>query len=59
MTHVSSPELALAACRNGVIGSFPSHTASTIDQLSGWLTAIADELKQHTDATGSPRRRWR
>ena len=34
MTAVSTPALAAAACRNGVIGSFPSHNASTADELA-------------------------
>jgi nitronate monooxygenase len=57
MTLVSSPQLALAACGNGVIGSFPSHNATTIDELSGWLTSIAGELEQtqrHTEQTAAP-----
>jgi len=46
MTLVSSPQLAEAACRNGIIGSFPSHNAATIDELSDWLTAIAAGLDE-------------
>jgi nitronate monooxygenase len=45
MTAVSTPALAAAACRNGVIGSFPSHNASTVDELAAWLSAIDEELE--------------
>jgi nitronate monooxygenase len=40
MTAVSGPALAGAACRAGVIGSFPSHNAPSIDALSAWLEAL-------------------
>jgi len=41
MTAVSRPELVSAACRNGIIGSFPSHNATTVHELSEWLTSIS------------------
>jgi len=44
MTLVSNPQLAAAACRNGVIGSFPSHNATSVDELSNWLTSITAGL---------------
>ncbi|MET8427875.1 nitronate monooxygenase [Nocardia sp. NPDC004860] len=37
MTSVSGPELVIAACRNGVIGSFPTHNAATTTELDAWL----------------------
>lgn len=40
MFLVSSPELVTAACRSGVIGSFPTLNARTPDQLAEWLTRI-------------------
>ena len=45
MTLVSTPELAIVACANGVIGSFPTHNATTIEELSQWLTRITGELE--------------
>jgi nitronate monooxygenase len=45
MTAVSTPALAAAACRNGVIGSFPSHNASSLDELAAWLTTIDQDLE--------------
>lgn len=44
MTGVSSPELVLAACAQGVIGSFPTHNASDVDELDAWLTRIEKGL---------------
>jgi nitronate monooxygenase len=40
MTAVSGPALAGAACRAGVIGSFPSHNAPDLDTLAAWLQAL-------------------
>ncbi|CAN5816915.1 nitronate monooxygenase [soil metagenome] len=53
MTSVSSPELVIAACRNGVIGSFPTHNAGTVDALDDWLTRLADHLTEQ-DAPVAP-----
>lgn len=44
MTGVSGEDLVIAACRNGVIGSFPTHNAATVDQLDQWLGRMTDEL---------------
>ena len=46
MTGVSGPDLVVAACRNGVIGSFPTHNAATVDELDGWLSDMASALGQ-------------
>lgn len=40
MFLVSGPELVSAACRNGVIGAFPTANARTPDILNEWLLAI-------------------
>lgn len=52
MTAVSRPALVSAACRNGVIGCFPSHNAKSVDELAHWLTAIESELEQARQQTG-------
>src|SRR5581483_7203915 len=39
MTQVSGIELVVAACRNGVIGSFPTHNAPAAE-LDDWLAQI-------------------
>lgn len=44
MTGVSGPELMIAACRNGVIGSFPTHNATSVEQLDEWLARISSAL---------------
>lgn len=43
MLHVSGPELVSAACRSGVIGSFPTPNARTASQLDAWLTKIESD----------------
>jgi nitronate monooxygenase len=45
MTQVSGVELVVAACRNGVIGSFPTHNAA-VGELASWLERIAAELDE-------------
>jgi len=54
MTTVSTAEMAAAACRNGVIGSFPSHNAGTVDELAAWLGTVNDELEPVRSSGGSP-----
>ncbi len=44
MLAVSGPDLAIAACRAGVIGAFPVANARTIDTLDAWLTRITEAL---------------
>ena len=52
MFLVSGVELMVAACRNGVIGSFPTVNCRSTEQLDEWLTEIATRLRQHEDQTG-------
>lgn len=54
MTGVSGPDLVVAACRNGVIGSFPTHNASTVDQLDEWLGLMSDRLSHAPAAPMAP-----
>lgn len=44
MTSVSGLDLVVAACSNGVIGSFPTHNARTATQLDEWLDEITSSL---------------
>ena len=46
MFLVSCPALALAACREGLIGSLPAHSARTRDQLRAWLIEMRDGLTE-------------
>ncbi|ANW04569.1 NAD(P)H-dependent flavin oxidoreductase [Bradyrhizobium icense] len=52
MFLVSGVELVAAACRNGVIGSFPTVNCRSPEQLDQWLTDIGNRLKAHADASG-------
>ena len=52
MFLVSGVELMVAACRNGVIGSFPTVNCRSTEQLDDWLAEIATRLRQHEDQTG-------
>jgi len=42
MFLVSGPDLVIAACLSGVIGSFPTANARTAETLDAWMTTIAD-----------------
>jgi len=42
MFLVSGPELVIAQCRAGVIGSFPTLNARPISQLDDWLSEISE-----------------
>src|SRR6478672_6419801 len=54
MFLVSGVELVVAACRNGVIGSFPTVNCRSPEQLDQWLKDIDIRLKAHADASGKP-----
>lgn len=41
---VSSPALVLAACKSGIIGSFPTANARPIDVLEEWMIEITEGL---------------
>ena len=53
MFLVSGVELMVAACRNGVIGSFPTVNCRETEQLDAWLGEIERRLQAHADASGS------
>ena len=42
MFLLSGPEMVIASCKAGVIGSFPTPNARTLDQLEDWLIKITD-----------------
>ncbi|RNB88714.1 nitronate monooxygenase [Brevibacillus nitrificans] len=44
MFLVSNPQLVISACKSGVIGSFPSLNARTVDDLQVWMSTITEEL---------------
>ena len=45
MFTVSYPELVLAQCKAGIVGSFPALNARPPELLDAWLTQINEELK--------------
>jgi nitronate monooxygenase len=52
---ISNPDLVLAQCKAGVIGSFPSLNARPIEQLDEWLSRINEELAAARRANPSAR----
>src|ERR1700674_3654279 len=54
MFLVSGVELVVAACRNGVIGAFPTVNCRSPEQLDGWLVEIEGRLRRHREETATP-----
>lgn len=44
MFLVTGPAMVVAACRAGIVGSFPTQNARTIQELEGWLNRIVAAL---------------
>ncbi|MEM6620124.1 MAG: nitronate monooxygenase, partial [Pseudomonadota bacterium] len=51
---ISNPDLVIAQCKAGIIGSFPALNAREADGepplLDAWLTKITEELDRHNQA---------
>jgi nitronate monooxygenase len=47
---VSGPELVIAQCKAGIVGSFPALNARPKEQLNEWLHQIKEELAAHDRA---------
>ena len=47
---VSGPELVIAQCKAGIVGSFPALNARPADVLDEWLTRINTELEEYKAA---------
>ncbi|MEM7068736.1 MAG: nitronate monooxygenase family protein [Pseudomonadota bacterium] len=47
---ISHPELVLAQCKSGVVGSFPALNARPEAQLDEWLAQITEELDSYKQA---------
>jgi nitronate monooxygenase len=54
MFLVSGVDLVVAACRNGVIGAFPTVNCRSPEQLDSWLGDIEGQLRRASDASGMP-----
>jgi nitronate monooxygenase len=55
MFLVSGPALVKAACRAGIIGSFPTANCRTVEELDRWLADMGDDLLRAADETGHAR----
>jgi len=53
MFLVSGVDLVVAACRNGVIGAFPTVNCRSPEQLDAWLGDIEGRLRQYSDESGN------
>lgn len=55
---ISNPDLVIAQCKAGIVGSFPSLNARPISQLDEWLARITEELaaydRANPDAPSAP-----
>ena len=55
---ISGPELVIAQCKAGVVGSFPALNARPVSQLDEWLHQIREELaahdRRHPDMPSAP-----
>lgn len=58
MFIVSGPELVIAQCKAGIVGSFPALNARPQTQLDEWLQQIREELaahdREHPDSPAAP-----
>lgn len=52
MFIVSTPQLALACCREGLVGSFAAHSARSSEMLKSWLEEMERGLKQIQQTRG-------
>lgn len=50
MFIVSGPELVIAQCKAGIVGSFPALNARPASQLAEWIAQIKEELAAHDKA---------
>lgn len=53
MFLISGPELVLAACRAGIVGSFPTPNARPIETLDAWMKQITEGLSAARDELGA------
>ena len=47
---IANPELVIAQCKAGIVGSFPALNARPQSALDDWLVRIKDELAAHDEA---------
>jgi nitronate monooxygenase len=55
---ISNPDLVIAQCKAGIVGTFPSLNARPLSQLDEWLDQISSELESynraHPEAPAAP-----
>lgn len=55
---ISTPDLVIAQCKAGIVGSFPSLNARPVSMLDEWLARITEELaawdRDHPEAPSAP-----
>ena len=54
MFLASGPDLVLACCRAGIVGTFPAKNQRTLGGFEDWLITIRDGLAAIEDETGQP-----
>lgn len=54
MLRVSGIEMTSAACKAGVIGSFPTANCESLDELDAWLGRLAGEIRSNKSAPACP-----
>ena len=54
MFLVSGVELVVAACRNGVIGAFPTVNCRSPEELDAWLGEFEERLRRHSENSERP-----
>ena len=47
MFIISTPQLVMAQCKAGIVGSFPALNARPASQLDDWLSQITEELADY------------
>ncbi len=58
MFLVSGPALVTAACRAGIVGSFPTANCRTVEELDSWLAGMAESSRRAADADGRSPAPW-
>jgi nitronate monooxygenase len=52
MFLISGPELVIACCKSGVVGTFPALNQRTTEGFEEWVVQVKTELKKFEDETG-------
>src|SRR5690606_2593071 len=52
MFLISGPQLVIACCKNGIVGTFPALNQRTSEGFEEWVVEIKTELKRFAEETG-------